>query len=137
MALITWTDSYSTGIITVDTQHKILIALLNELHEAMARGSANQVLDEVLDRLVAYARAHFADEERLMRSAAYPKLPAHQAEHASLTKQAAALQDQFRAGRVGISIEVLRFLRDWLQSHILASDKAFGRYIAQTHGTTV
>lgn len=131
MSLFTWADSYSVGVSAIDNQHKQLVVLLNELHDAMGRGGGNEAIDGILDRLVQYTKLHFADEERLMARAAYPKLASHKQIHEELTAEACRLQAAFRAGRMGISIEVLKFLRDWLQQHINGSDKEAGRYLAQ------
>ena len=35
MALITWTDNLSVSVTEVDEQHKKLVAMINELNEAM------------------------------------------------------------------------------------------------------
>lgn len=38
MSLIQWDDNLSVNISTFDNQHKKLILMINELHEAMAQG---------------------------------------------------------------------------------------------------
>ena len=35
--LFQWSDSFSIGLQEVDEQHKVLVGLLNELHEAIVR----------------------------------------------------------------------------------------------------
>ncbi len=131
MPLIVWTEAYSVGVADLDSQHSRLIELVNELHGAMVRGAANQVIDGVLDRLIEYTKTHFAAEERLMRNAGYPDFAAHKALHDCFAVEAANLRAGFRAGKVGISIEVLQFLRGWLIQHIATRDKDVSRHLAQ------
>ncbi len=40
MALMTWNDSFSVGIKTIDDQHIVLVETLNDLHAAMMKGQA-------------------------------------------------------------------------------------------------
>ena len=49
------------------------------------------------------------------------------------TKSEKALK-RFKAGKTAITIEVMSFLRDWLQHHIKESDKALGRHLGQGVG---
>ena len=85
MPLLTWNDTYSVNAPAMDAQHKHLIKLLNDLHDGMIRRAGNEVLRPVLDELIKYTRAHFADEERAMELAGYPHLAQHKAEHKALT----------------------------------------------------
>jgi len=66
MAFLNWSESYSTGIATIDLQHKKIVSFLNELYEAMQNGQGKDVVGKVLADLVIYTKTHFAAEERLM-----------------------------------------------------------------------
>src|SRR3954470_24863149 len=94
-------------------------------HAAMASGQTKGVLAKTLDRLVQYTAMHFAHEERLMRSHHYPNLAVHQAEHQSLTAQVLKFQADFQAGKATMTIQLLQFLKDWLEKHIKGSDTKY------------
>ena len=126
-----WNNAYSVGIGSVDAQHQGLFAAAHELHEAMLAGRGRAALAKILDRLVQYTAAHFAHEEGLMRKSNYPGLPTHIAEHQALTRKVLAFQDDFKAGRTTMSVEVLQFLRTWLQQHIQHSDMAYAPYLKE------
>jgi len=49
--LFQWSDSYSIGLQEVDEQHRVLVDLLNELHDAVHHHKGSQKCREVLDRL--------------------------------------------------------------------------------------
>ena len=126
MALLTWSDKYSVGVKTIDAQHANLVGILNELHDAMMKGQANDVTGTLLKKLVTYTRDHFVAEEALMTAAKYPALKEHIAKHRDLTKEVEAYVGRFERGEAAINTTLLNFLRDWLTTHILKEDKAYG-----------
>jgi hemerythrin len=129
MPLLTWSDSLSVGVQDIDVQHKRLVELINQLHDAMGQGKGRAVLGKTLDGLIDYTRTHFAMEERLMATQAYPGAVRHKAEHDALTKQVLDLQSKFLIGQATVTLEVMKFLKDWLSNHILTLDKQFGAYL--------
>lgn len=129
MALMMWSDSLSVNIKEIDEQHKKLIGMLNELHDAMKAGKGNDVTGKVLSGLIQYVATHFAHEEKLMTAHAYPDLAKHKTEHELLTKQATDLAKQFQAGKPVLTVELMTFLKNWLSNHILGTDKRYGPYL--------
>ena len=117
-----WSASYSVGVGSVDAQHQNLFAMGRELHAAMVAGQGKAALGRILDRLVQYTTVHFAHEERLMRLYDYPDSAAHRAQHEALTKQVLKFQEDFDAGRAAMTVQLLQFIRNWLQHHIQESD---------------
>ncbi len=124
-----WKDAYSVGFAEIDAQHKALFQIVGELHQSMLAGNAKQVLGEILARLIAYTKRHFATEERLMQAAGYPEYATHKAIHETLTKQVLDFQKDFNAGRAAMTVQILQFLKDWLQKHIANTDKRLGAYL--------
>lgn len=129
MPLFPWDDSYSVGVRVIDDQHRKLVGLLNDLHDAMRVGKARDILGRIFEDLVAYTKYHFATEERLMQEHAYGEYAAHKAEHDDLTAKALDLQRRWREGTLGISIETSEFLRAWLAHHIQGTDKQVGAFL--------
>ncbi len=123
--LITWTEKYSVGIEKIDSQHKILVSLLNKLHAYMLEGKANYVLGEILTELIHYTETHFQTEETLFEEYGYPETTAHTDEHRELVKKVVAFKDEFDAGIGMLSIKIITFLKNWLIVHIMASDKEY------------
>jgi len=134
MGLFSWSDAYSLEHPQIDTEHRALFALANELHEAMRNGSGSLVLKDLLSRLINYTRVHFAHEESLMRHYQYPAMNPHVAEHRKLTEQVLELQQKFEAGKLTITMETMHFLRNWLERHILQSDQLVARHIRTEDG---
>lgn len=129
MALFAWNDSFSVNIKHIDEQHKKLVNLLNNLHDAMKLGKGNQILSKILAELIGYVETHFTTEEKLMSAHRFPEYNSHKLEHTKLTQKAVELQQNFQQGRGVLTIEVMNFLKNWLQSHILGTDKKYGPFL--------
>jgi len=125
-----WKDTYSVQIPLLDGQHRNLFRMAEELHAAMLARQGKATLAQILNRLVQYTLVHFEQEERLMREHGYPGLDAHVAEHRALTSQVKQFQADFASGRTALSVQVLQFLKDWLEGHIKGSDRAYAPYLA-------
>ncbi len=130
MPFVEWNDSLSVGIDEIDEDHKKLVALLNELHDAVEAGAGHTVLGKVLEGLILYVSHHFGHEEGLFLRAQYPGYEEHKREHEELTAQVKAVYDKFNSDPEGmLALEVLDFLKDWLYIHIMKSDRQFGVYL--------
>jgi hemerythrin-like metal-binding protein len=126
LALITWTNKLSVGVIEIDTQHKRLIDLINQLGDASQANKDPEALGKVLAELVNYTVYHFTTEEHLMAQRNYAESPAHKAEHKKFVDTISAFKKKFDSGDAKISIDLMLFLRDWLTNHIMVTDKKFG-----------
>lgn len=124
MALLTWRDSYSVKVPSLDDQHQRLVGLINALHDAMTSGEGKAKLGDVLRELVTYTRVHFSFEEQQMARAFYPELKAHREQHRALIEQVGALVARLDEGS-SVVIETLAFLRAWIVEHIQQQDMAY------------
>ena len=129
MALLTWQDKYSVGIRQIDDQHKQLITMINDLNDAMLAGKGKDVLMPVLNKLATYCVSHFAVEEKLFDTHAYPETADHKEKHHKMTAKVKALIGEVQSGKSTISIEVMNFLKNWLDKHILETDMKYSPYL--------
>ncbi|HTY38736.1 MAG TPA: bacteriohemerythrin [Bacteroidota bacterium] len=128
MSLMTWNQEYSVGVRLLDQQHKRLFELLNELYEGLRQQRGMEVLGSVLFEMIKYTEIHFATEERLMQQHGFAGLEAHKLEHLVLTKKVREFQAEFQSGKATTPINVLQFLRHWLENHILGTDKKYSSF---------
>jgi hemerythrin len=131
MNFMDWNDGYSVGITEIDDQHKHLVNLVNKLHEAMMAKRSTEVLSEVISQLIEYTGVHFATEEQLFARFSYPDTAPHVAEHQKFVESVETFYKDFQNKRIGVSIDILNFLTDWLKNHILGSDKKYGPFITE------
>ena len=129
MTLFVWDAKYKLNIAEIDRQHQKLFALFNDLYNAMQDGQGHAVIDKVLTGVVDYTAYHFEAEEKLLRQHGYAEEAAHRAEHAKLAEQAKALVAKHQAGEAKVTLATLKFLCDWLNNHILGSDKKFAPFL--------
>ena len=129
MAFMNWSDNFAVNIKEVDNQHRKLLGLVNQLFDAMSVGKGKDVLGTVLTELINYTVYHFSTEERLFKQYGYPEFEKHKKEHDDLTRQATELKEAFDSGNKLITIDVMNFLRDWLNVHILQEDRKFGPFL--------
>lgn len=137
MAFVKWSEAMSVGVSRLDRDHKILIGLINRLEEASAGGGAGaaQVMAEVLEVLVAYTIFHFSREEAVMEACGYPALGQHHEDHVALTQEVQDWQQRFCEDLDSIApLDMLHFLKGWLNHHILLQDMAYRPY---AHGNPV
>ena len=125
MALIQWDSSLSIDVAVVDTQHKKLVEIINGLHEAMVQGKAKEVVGKVLNELITYTKTHFSMEEKYFAQFGYADTVAHKKEHADFIQKVADFKEKFDTGKMGVSLEIMTFLSDWLRKHIKGTDKKY------------
>ncbi len=125
MPLIEWSDSLSVQIAEIDAQHQQLVGMINELHDAMKAGRAQHSLGNIVTRLAYYAETHFATEERYFTDYAYPRASAHTAEHHAFMEKVKGYERDLTAGRLMLSMDVMKFLGDWLVRHIQGVDQQY------------
>jgi hemerythrin len=129
MALIQWSDRYSVGVSTLDNQHRQLIGILNDLHEAMSTARGKDVQNGIVQKLGTYAATHLETEEKLLKAQAYPTFVQHKAQHDAYIAKMKEFQDQLRKGEGGVPVALMTFLKDWWTKHILTTDKEYSAYL--------
>lgn len=127
MALITWTDELSVEIGEIDEQHKKLIGIINDLNNAMSKGKGKDAVEAILTDLADYTVEHFTREEGYFARFGYPGSLTHKREHKEFVAKVNQFQSDYKGGNVALSLEIMKFLKDWLQNHIMVSDKEYIR----------
>jgi hemerythrin len=129
MAYIDWNDSFSVQVTELDDHHKTLIVMINSLHQALMENRAREAQKRTIDQMISYAANHFATEENYMLKCNYPGYGKHKVEHEQFTAKALDLQGRMDKAGFVLTLEILHFLKDWLQDHILVLDKEYVGHI--------
>jgi len=130
MALIVWNESrYGVNIKEIDSQHKQLVDVINLLQSAMSEGKGKDVLGKILGDMARYAKTHFATEEGIMKSKGYPGYTDQKKEHDAFTEKALNLKSDFDGGKITLTIDTLKFLKDWLDGHIANEDRKYSGFL--------
>lgn len=125
MSFFKWNERYAFGFESIDSDHKVLVSLIDDLYSALSKGEGKNVIQGIVAKLVDYTKVHFKREEFYMQSINYTDTAQHIAQHEFFIQKVDSFMEKLDAGVSNISIEVITFLRDWLINHILNTDKKF------------
>lgn len=128
MSLIQWNESLSVNVVEIDRQHQRLVTMINDLNDGMRQGKGKDILGKIIKELVGYAVTHFNTEEKYFDRFEYPEAKSHKKEHSDFIRKVEKFKDEFETGKIGLSIPVMNFLSDWLQTHIKGIDKKYGPF---------
>lgn len=129
MAIFEWDDHYEIGVPLIDEHHQHLVDLLNKTYKDFINYASPDDLNVLFDELIDYATYHFAAEEQLMQEKGYPGVKIHKGEHAEFARRVVEMYADYQSGRKVRFLEILSFLRNWLETHILQSDAALGSFL--------
>ncbi len=124
--LVKWDDAYSTGISTIDEQHRELICKINELYRVHQSGATADDIKAILKYMGEFAKKHFSYEEGLMEQR---KCPMHQTNclaHSRFLRDYQELVSNFSIEQDAdqTASEIERMTARWLVSHICRVDVA-------------
>lgn len=130
MPFMHWSDEYSIGIALFDEEHMRLVAMANELYDAVFDGKSDEAVTDVFQKLLDYTGYHFSREEAFFVEAGYPYDAAHKARHHVLKQQVIDFEAQTRDLPKEIqALEMAKFLKRWIEIHILKDDREYGDYL--------
>jgi len=123
-----WTTVLDIGDPVIDEQHTHLFAIADDLMVSIGRNEGNAILKNIFERLKAYTRYHFKEEEAYMERIGYPDLDAHVAEHVLLMMRVNTLWRLIENGEIITPQGVSLFVNDWIAEHIMHKDALIGEY---------
>jgi len=123
MAYFDWNKDFETGIASVDQQHKRLISLVNQIHDAVEAGQGDDKISETLNALVDYTRFHFSDEEEFMAGIPDYDIAVHQRHHQAFVEELTAMMLSYGHSGKLTGMQLATFLKGWLMEHFLKEDR--------------
>jgi hemerythrin len=131
--LVEWDNKYSIGIRMIDDQHKELITLTNTLFKGCLIGTDTAIAYFLgtIRGTVEYVKYHFTAEEKLLEEIEYPLplLERHKEQHRSFVLKILEDVKSFQDGKKFVPNAFVRYLKDWILSHIAVMDKQYAVYI--------
>lgn len=126
--MLAWNDEFSTGLETIDRQHKVLIDHINRLEELLAHSKPTPAEIEFFQSLIkfleSYADTHFKFEENCMERYHCPAHAQNKDAHAQFMAFLAGFREKFN--REGFSVtafaELHKTISTWITGHILKID---------------
>ncbi|GLT18306.1 chemotaxis protein [Vibrio zhanjiangensis] len=130
--LMVWNDQLDIGLNEINRQHQTLLHLVNELHHLLKHGYGLAAIKRVVQGLIDYTANHFKYEEILFGQIGYQQTNEHIKKHNQLVERALDFQKRVEHGE-DIGDELMQFLKNWLNQHIMIEDKAYADAFKQ-HG---
>ena len=134
MSIAHWSPNLSVGVEELDSDHQDLIELLNQLDAAIGSAGGHDEISQKLDELIARTETHFRREEEIMAREEYPEIEHHALVHRALVEEIRDFRKDQAAG-TEIGPEITEFIKRWLVSHIIESDKHLGGYLEGRQAT--
>jgi len=133
MAAITWNESMSVKINSIDEQHKKLFEMINDFYNNISKRSNDELILKLVSGMKNYTVMHFSTEERYMKQYKYPSYELHKKEHEDFIAKVNALEEKLKKGTIIVSFEITNFLKDWIKHHIQNTDKQYSDFFLK-HG---
>lgn len=125
--MIKWKDSYELGVGNIDDQHVKLFEIADRAYNLLINDFVTDKYDkiiEILGELKEYTVFHFNSEEEYMLSIGYKKFLSHKVEHENFIKEINNINlDKIDINQDQSVKEILEFVVDWIDKHILNQDK--------------
>ncbi|MBF0194539.1 MAG: bacteriohemerythrin [Magnetococcales bacterium] len=120
----TWSRSFKTGIPTIDHDHKTLLGMINDMHQAMKHEKGVEAIEQILSDLAKYTVEHFGREEEIFDKYGYENSVEHKKQHKKLADTVNKLIQQFKDGEFTVAMDLMVVAKAWLIQHILEDDMA-------------
>lgn len=140
---IEWTEELKTSHAGLDSQHKELLTLVNELGEAIQQGQGAATMKRIFACALAYADWHFRYEEELAAKYQCPIAERNLKEHEAFRQLIAKFEQEYKAARAAelagqgspealeaLAVTFHKQLVGWTFNHISVVDKQIGEYVS-------
>lgn len=127
---------YLIGIELMDQTHQRLFALMEKAQTLLKDENILYKYDELIEILKGlknYAQQHFQEEIELMESINYPRLQLHKQAHQGFIDKLNSFEIDAEKISLGTQdamlYDLMEYLKEWLQIHILDCDKKIARFM--------
>jgi hemerythrin-like metal-binding protein len=127
---IAWREEYSVGLPDVDHEHRMLIAMINEAAGSLRPEVPRARIVASLGEICARIAAHFALEEREMRSLGYAGLAEHKHDHERLLEDILDIMADVESARGYDPARLEQRLSDWFTDHFRTHDASLHHWLA-------
>ena len=129
-AYLSFEPQFLIGIEIVDSQHRQIVDVVNELYASVISNKREKLPLGLLTRLVGLAKAHFDTEEQLLLAHACPGYLRHKAAHDGLAHNLIEYRDRIARREGVLTVEYMELIKLWLIDHIAEFDIPYSRFLA-------
>ncbi|MCF6366715.1 MAG: bacteriohemerythrin [Bacteroidales bacterium] len=134
-----WEREYETGVEKIDSQHKKLVEMINQLYKDLVINNNINSLNEVIMDLKIYTIFHFSTEEKLFKKYNYQgeDYISHIKKHEQFKKKIADCLGDTTSSKKELAYNISEYLKNWLIHHILDTDMKFASFLKQNNFTEI
>jgi len=125
MDLLRWNKNYTVGLRVIDEQHKRLFVIINDLIVAFNEQQDRQVYEKIFVELIAFTKYHFLTEKKFIKT--HPQYNEHVSLHENFFEEVSEFIESFHIGEEERIPEMLEFLINWVDDHVLNVDMIYFR----------
>jgi len=129
-----WPTELETGVPILDEQHRLLDRVLLSLHQSLKGTQPPRDLGARVDQLQCLAQEHFATEEAVMETCAYPHLQPHRAEHGVFVERLHEMLRLYSRPEAPTLVELVERIREMLLIHVRDVDLDYADYLRESLG---
>ncbi len=121
LSFVGYNHAAARGVYSPEVEHAHILALLEKVTLALARHASPSDVNAILLELNGYTLKHFREEERWMKSVAFPETEMHKLEHEHLAAHMRGLLDL--PSKQEALQRAMGVLALWLDAHLRIADK--------------
>lgn len=119
-----WEPAFNLGLTEIDEQHKRIVAIINQLNQAILDQESDEKIDQILAEMSDYADYHFKTEEGYFHKHHFPLIDDHILQHKKFIDKVADFRKKYEDGQA-ITFQLMNYLKSWLSNHILDADREY------------
>jgi hemerythrin len=131
MPVIEWVEALSVHVDEIDEEHRGIIEIINDLHDALLSSRTSELDNartRALDTMEEKVSSHFATEEAFMARIGYPDLKSHREKHHAFLELLRQHRKNLQDGVILLNSELMKTLAGWFIDHELGEDQKFSSF---------
>jgi hemerythrin len=129
MALVEWRDDFKIGIEEVDFEHQEMIELINDSYNEAKKSDSTIAVMDSLGEIFLKISAHFALEEKEMRTLNYDQYEDHKEDHEKLLDSIRDIMDEYEEEAILDEEDFGNRLKDWFVNHFSTKDARLHKFL--------
>jgi hemerythrin len=126
-----WKEEYNFNVKFIDDQHKYFFRTMNKLSACVNAGNCADSGTEIFFELAHYVEHFLIQEEIYFMEYKFPNYLHHKELHSHLMDRFIRFQKDFESKSEKVCADMLEFLEEWFQNHILKYDKEAIEYLIE------
>jgi hemerythrin len=129
MRLFRWTTNNATFVPQIDSEHRTVFHLAEQLRQAVEKGAEPPQVQHLLGEMLDHCEEHFGHEERIMLAMNCPFFNWHKGQHDTVRKRVRQFVPQLEGADSAAAELLLEFFSEWLEDHTRLADRMLGAYV--------